>query len=894
MPWPDSQEYNEAVQSPTQFFVDSELRQSVAVVDALGLPRPCSGNFADVYEVRSPANGDRWALKCFTREVRGLRERYAAVSSHLAQARLPFGVDFQFLEQGVRLRAQWFPVLKMRWVEGLPLNQFVRDNLERPALLDALSQVWLRMAQRLREASVAHGDIQHGNLLLVPSARGDSVSVKLIDYDGMYVPALAGSKSGEVGHPNYQHPQRLREQTYGPEVDRFPLLVVAAALRCLRVGGRRLWEPYDNGDNLLFRAADLVEPWRSPLFTELLALNDPEARDLVKRLMLAAQGPLEQTPLLEEVLAPPPAVRAALPDWVEDDQFSEPQFQQIPAVPPPLPPAEQPTLTPLPVEPRRMPLAIPLTVAGCLGAVLIGVVLALTSSDPGRTSALSPQGLAARAPGNTEAPNPPALPPVANPGDSRGNPRPDRTNPPDFATPANLDRPRPPRAPSTGFRPGLMTVLPPELAAEDPGDDLGVPSAKPTTPARPANPPRSPPPDKKDPEKPPEKPAPPEVDPATAAVEAAIDRGITHLRALQQADGSWPHAEAVMGATALPALTLLECGIRADDAAVTRAAHYVRQASIGCTHTYSLALGIVFLDRLGEAEDVPLIESMAVRLLGGQGASGGWTYNCPALSAPETRRLGEVVRRRREPGDRRDPPRPAEKRTVKDLHPEIQKQLAILAGQPAPDGTGNGDNSNTQFAALGLWVARRHGLPVDSALARIEARFRSSQNPNGGWGYVPATDKAVETTATMTCAGTFGLTVSHGAVAALVREGSTKVRPRDARKDPSLNAAVLAMSTFVGQPIGNRKDIALPKVEGKTFYFLWGLERVCVALDLKTLGRKDWHAWGTEILLANQQADGSWKGEFAVQGGADTCFALLFLKRSNLTSDLVLTPAGAN
>ena len=71
---------------------------------------------------------------------------------------------------------------------------------------------------------------------------------------------------------------------------------------------------------------------------------------------------------------------------------------------------------------------------------------------------------------------------------------------------------------------------------------------------------------------------------------------------------------------------------------------------------------------------------------------------------------------------------------------------------------------------------------------------------------------------------------------------------------------------------------------GKTYYFLWSLERVAVALDLDTLGGKDWYAWGSEILVANQAADGSWHGEYAAT--VDTCFALLFLKRANLTADL--------
>ena len=93
MAWPLPQDYNEAVQGPRASFSDPDLRGGGPVLNALGIPIPCSGNFADVYEVRSPPGG-RWAVKCFTREVPGLRERYAAISRHLQGVRLPFVVDF--------------------------------------------------------------------------------------------------------------------------------------------------------------------------------------------------------------------------------------------------------------------------------------------------------------------------------------------------------------------------------------------------------------------------------------------------------------------------------------------------------------------------------------------------------------------------------------------------------------------------------------------------------------------------------------------------------------------------------------------------------------------------------------------------------------------------------
>ena len=301
MSWPLSQDYNEAIQSPTRNFADAELRLGKPAVSPLGIPMPCSGNFADVYQILCP-DGSRWAVKCFTREVPGLRERYQEISRHLRQAKLPFTVDFTYLEQGIRVAGKWWPVLKMQWVQGLTLNQFVVQYLDKPAMLEALAQVWGRLPKYLRSAEVGHCDLQHGNILLVPGPNANSLALKLIDYDGMWVPALARTKSGEVGHSSYQHPLRIREGTYSLEVDRFPLLVIATALRVLSLKGRTLWEKYDDGDNLLFKESDLRAPAESPLFRELLTIPDQQNRTLVGALLRACNGKVEEAPLLEELI----------------------------------------------------------------------------------------------------------------------------------------------------------------------------------------------------------------------------------------------------------------------------------------------------------------------------------------------------------------------------------------------------------------------------------------------------------------------------------------------------------------------------------------------------------------------------------------------------------------
>jgi WD40 repeat protein len=197
----------------------------------------------------------------------------------------------------------------MEWVEGLPLNQFVKNCLRKPRVLEKLCQIWLKLAVRLREANIGHCDLQHGNVLMVSGSKARSLHVRLVDYDGMCVPALTLLKSLELGHPNYQHPQRFREGTYGVDVDRFSHLVIYTALRALIVGGKPLWEKYDNGDNLLFKQGDFETPARSPLFAELLRLKDREVHQLAATLIDAVRVPLDRVPLLDQ-LAPENSVAA--------------------------------------------------------------------------------------------------------------------------------------------------------------------------------------------------------------------------------------------------------------------------------------------------------------------------------------------------------------------------------------------------------------------------------------------------------------------------------------------------------------------------------------------------------------------------------------------------------
>ncbi len=395
------------------------------------------------------------------------------------------------------------------------------------------------------------------------------------------------------------------------------------------------------------------------------------------------------------------------------------------------------------------------------------------------------------------------------------------------------------------------------------------------------------------------------------AVNAAVEKGVRYLKARQMTDGTWSYDQ--IGLTALCGLTLLECGVPVDDADVQKAAAAVRAAAVNADQTYSIALSILFLDRLGESVDVALIESLTVRLLAGQDSSGGWVYTCPKIGADEQRRLTTLVKQRGERGPDKEPARIAGgKRKPEDLPKEIQGQLEQVRRQRQAGGGGGArailppDNSNTQFAVLGLWVARRHGLPVDAALMDTDRRFRRAPNGDGGWSYVPmppgmnpAMMGAMGSTPAMTCAGLLGVGLGYGAwnEAALRTDpkgkepgkpGAPVVRPQDPAKDKVVIEAFRLLGHWVDAMATEQKRGKVPQIthaSGKFYYFLWSLERVAVAYGVETVGKTDWYDWGAEILLANQGPDGGWdNGDF--RNGPDTCFALLFLKRANLAQDL--------
>jgi WD domain, G-beta repeat len=298
---PDLVAYQAAVQHPSTAFSDPLLKAASVATNQLGLPRAVAGNFAVAYQLRS-ASG-RWAVRCFHRDAADRATRYAAISRELSQSNGGPLVDIEYQHSGVRVGAAWYPITRMPWVDGHPLNIAVERNLAQPDALRALERRFVATVQSLRARGIAHGDLQHGNILVDGSG-----ALRLVDYDGMFVPALRGRPASESGDPNYQHPQRTTQ--FDADLDRFASIVIVLTLRALAVEPA-LWRTHNTGDNLLFRRADLADPMHSRLFNDLLAI--PSVRPFAERFGAVCTGDYAQIPTLDTVFraSKPPASTAA-------------------------------------------------------------------------------------------------------------------------------------------------------------------------------------------------------------------------------------------------------------------------------------------------------------------------------------------------------------------------------------------------------------------------------------------------------------------------------------------------------------------------------------------------------------------------------------------------------
>ena len=304
MPWPGITDFSEAVQNPLLCFRGTELEAGAVSVNQRGMPLVFSGAFACVYPVS--VVGRKFAVRCFTREVKDQHTRYNQLSEYLINVLPPSFVHFEYVEHGINLKGAWYPVVRMEWVEGESLSSFVGSHLNDPGALRRVAAQWRGgPAASLRGLGIAHNDLQHGNVMVQADGR-----IRLVDYDGMFLPRFRGERSPELGHKNFQHPLRTAED-YDAYVDNFPSLVVYLSLLAIAYDSG-LWSFY-NDDNLIFTRNDYADPGKSPLFDLLKKSPDQTVAKLAERLEECCTLPVEKVPDLETILHGIPPAPASSP-----------------------------------------------------------------------------------------------------------------------------------------------------------------------------------------------------------------------------------------------------------------------------------------------------------------------------------------------------------------------------------------------------------------------------------------------------------------------------------------------------------------------------------------------------------------------------------------------------
>ena len=262
------------------------LSHLVPVLDKYGEPYRSSGAFAVVFKMKDEQTGKCYALKCFTEEQEGRAEAYRKIAEELEFVDSPYITSVKYLEKELFVDSncenEEFPVLLMDWIEGETMETYVAANYTDTHAMAMLCYRFCKMAAWLRSQSFAHGDIKPDNIMVRPDG-----TLTLVDYDGMFVPAMKGQKSPTIGTKDFSHPLRTIDD-FDETIDDFALASIALSLKAISLSPSLL-KSYGASDRLLFSAADYLDLSNSKTFTALQGLlADEEARTLMSMFLLAS------------------------------------------------------------------------------------------------------------------------------------------------------------------------------------------------------------------------------------------------------------------------------------------------------------------------------------------------------------------------------------------------------------------------------------------------------------------------------------------------------------------------------------------------------------------------------------------------------------------------------
>ena len=284
MNYPLISEYIESIKnSEDNFNVLSTLRP---VYDEAGEIVMSSGNFAVVFKMKDESSGKLYAVKCFLKEQEGRDIAYQQITDELEYVSSNYLCSIKYFQKELFVDSTVssdteFPVLLMDWVEGVTLDKYVHQHISDKYALQLITYQFCRMAAWLMSQTFAHGDLKPDNILVTEDG-----ALVLVDYDGMYVPAMQGQKARELGSPDYRHPLRT-EECFNEHIDDFPLALIGMSLKAIALD-TSLLQNNAKSDSLLFSESDFQNIGECLMMKSLCALlNDAEFSKLYALFILA-------------------------------------------------------------------------------------------------------------------------------------------------------------------------------------------------------------------------------------------------------------------------------------------------------------------------------------------------------------------------------------------------------------------------------------------------------------------------------------------------------------------------------------------------------------------------------------------------------------------------------
>ena len=283
MQYPLISEYVKAIQDAGDNL--EQLAHLTPVLDDHGEPYRSSGAFAVVFKMQDKSSGKYYALKCFTEEQQGRAEAYRQIADELDLLDSPYITSVKYMEKELFVDSQCeedeFPVLLMDWVDGETMEAYIAANYHNQSAMLLLCYRFGKMAAWLRSQSFAHGDVKPDNIIIRPDG-----SLTLVDYDGMFVPSMKGSKSPTIGTKDFSHPLRTMDD-FDETIDDFSLASIALSLKAISMNSSLL-DTYGASDRLLFSENDYRNPASSKVISALQDLMcDKDFCTLYSLFMLA-------------------------------------------------------------------------------------------------------------------------------------------------------------------------------------------------------------------------------------------------------------------------------------------------------------------------------------------------------------------------------------------------------------------------------------------------------------------------------------------------------------------------------------------------------------------------------------------------------------------------------